>query len=401
MSIWNKILLVCIFLTAIVLFVLSTRALQAHRVWQQSYEQHKQAIADAEKKVKDLVNGTESEPGLRQVKLELFELLSGRGRVWNNCRPVSVVKEEDPATKQERIRITVQTPNPVEAKTVLYAFEAKPAGEPAVYLGQFTAAEVDAAGPQVILEPSVRLSDEELARVQASQQAQTPWRLYELMPADNREILSELTEEQKRALFPNEQTFGDPKYSTINDYLYDGQIIMKDEAEKLGLHGTVVMVNEAGEPIREEAGERKGLYKEVESGKGMFIRTLYDYEVLFDEGHRMRSMAEDRIRIARRDLQFLQAVLDDSRKQKQARQKEIQDLQQELLKASHERDAVREQESKLDAAIASMKRAIDGLIAYNEATMAEVGRIQAEAAEVINARTASVVQASARQPTGP
>ncbi len=399
MSIWNKILLVCIFLTAIVLFVLSTRALQAHRVWQQSYEQHKQAIADAEKKVKELVDGTESEQGLRQVKLELFKLLSGRGRVWNGCRPVNVTKDQDPATQQERIQIRVETQNPVEAKTVLYAFEDKPAGESASYLGQFTVTQV--GGQQIILEPSVRLSDEELARVQASQQNQTPWRLYELMPADNREILNELTEEQKRALFPNEQTFGDPKYSTINDYLYDGQIIMKDEAEKLGLHGTVVMVNEAGEPIREESGERTGLYKEVESGKGMFIRTLCDYAVLFDEGHRMRSMVEDRVRIAKRDLQFLQAVLDDSREQKQTRQNEIQDLQQELLKASHERDAVQEHERKLDAAIASMRRAIDALIAHNEATMAEVGRIQAEAAEVINARTASVVQASTRQPTGP
>lgn len=391
MSIWNKILLGCIFVTALVLFVLSTRALQAHRVWQESYNQHKLAIAEAEQQAKDLVDG---DTGLRETKLQLYKLLIGRGRVWDDCQPTNVAKGQDPVTNQQRVQITVTTPDPVEAQSVLYAFEDKPLGEGGAYLGQFTVTQV--GGEQIILQPSVRLSDAEYARVQASQQGQNTWRLYELMPTDDHDVLADLTEEQKKALFPNDETFGDAKYASVNDYLYHGQIIMKEEAERLGLDGKVVMVDENGKPVLEEAGDKEGLYKEVEDGKGMFIRTLRDYEVLFDEEHRIRAMTADRIQIAKRDLQFLEGALADSRIQRQTRQKEIRDLEQELVKVSHERDAVQDLETKLSGAIASMQKTIDDLIARNDATIAQVGQIQAEAARVINARTAGVVQTSGR-----
>jgi len=404
MSIWNKILLGCIFVTSLVLFVLSARALQAHRVWQQSYNDHNVAIAAAEQQAKELVDGNEEagQMGLRRAKFGLYKLLLGRGRVWDNCAPVNVAKDQDPATNQERVLVTLQTetPNAVETKSVLYAFEDTPASEGGSYLGQFTVTQV--GGDQIILRPSIRLSDSEFARVQASQQAATPWRLYELMPTDDHDVLADLTDEEKQALFPNAETSGDEKYATVNDYLYHGKIIMKEEAETLRLNGKVVMVDGNGNPVRETEPEDKvGLYVEVDDGKGMFLRTPRDYEVLFDEEHRIRSMTVDRIRVAQRDLQFLQESLADSRLQRQARQKEIRDLEQELAKRSSERDAVLAHEAKLTGAIAAMQAAIADLIARNEATIAWVGRIQADASRIINARTAGVVQTSKRQPTGP
>jgi hypothetical protein len=398
MSIWNKILLGCIFVTALVLFVLSARAVQVHRVWSESYNKHKEAIAAAQQQAKDLVGSLEQgSTGLLRTKLELYKILIGRGRVWDNYRPVNLAKDQDPATNQERVLVTLQTetPNPVEAESVLYAFEDKQASEGGTYLGQFTVTQV--SGDKIILRPSVRLSEPEYARVDASRQAGTPWRLYELMPTDDREVLAKLTKEEKEAMFPNENTFGDKEYSTINDYLYDGQIMMKEEADKLGLHGKVVMVDEAGKPVRNE----QGLYTEVVDAKGMFIRTLRDYEVLFDEEHRIRSLMVNQIRVAERDLQFLQSALDDSRRQRQARQTEIQELEKDLAKAAKERDAVLAHEAKLTSAIAAMKIAITDLMTRNEATIAQVGRIQMEAARLINSRTAGVVQNSARQPTGP
>ena len=414
MSIWNKILLGCIALTALVLFVLSARALQAHRVWRESYNQHKEAIAAAEQKAKDIVNGNSEagQMGLRTAKLELYKLLIGRGRVRDNVIPTNVEKGPDPGTDppQERVLITLQTeePDAIEAKAVLYAFQYQPAAageesklptERGSYLGQFTVEQV--GGNQVIVRPSVRLSDREFARVEASRQAQIPWRLYELMPTDDHDVLLDLAQEEKEFLFPNKTTFGDTaedeKYSTINDYLYDGQIITKQEAETMDLNGKVVMVDEAGSPVRNE----EGLYTAVEDGKGMFIRTLRDYEILFDEEHRIRSMIVDRIRAAQRDLQFLKESLDDSRLQRQARQNEIRDLQQELAKVTRQRDTVLQHEARLDGAIASMERAIADLVARNEAAVAQVAQIQTEAAQVINARSAGVVQASTRQPTGP
>ncbi len=409
MSIWNKILLGCIFVTALVLFVLSARALQAHRVWRESYNAHQVAISAAEQQAKELVDGNEESGsmGLRRAKLELYKLLLGRGRVWDNCRPVTIDKDQDPATNQERVRVTLQTetPDAVETKSVLYAFEDQPASEGGSYLGQFTVTQV--GGDQIILQPSIRLSDLEFARVQDSQKEATPWRLYELMPTDNRDVLADLTDEEKEALFPNKQTFAEEemteveaeKYSTFEDYLYDGQIITKKEAEQKGLSGRVVIVDAADKPkpVRDE----QGLYTEVEDGKGMFIRTPRDYEVLFDEEYRIRSMTSDRIRVAQRDLQFLQDSLADSRLQRQARQEEIRDLEQELAIVTNERDSVAAHEAKLTQAIASMKRAIADLIERNEATIAWVGRILADASRIVNARTAGVVQTSTRRPAGP
>lgn len=405
MSIWNKILLGCIFVTALALFVLSARALLAHQVWREAYNKHKEAIAAAEQQAKDLVNGNaeSGQMGLRRARLELYKLLIGRGRVWDNCEPVNIAKDQDPATKQERVLVTVRTKEPVEANSVLYVFEGKPASDDGAYLGQFTVTQV--GGEQIIMRPSVRLSNTELARVQDSQQKGTPWRLYELMPTDNHEVLADLTDEEKKAMFPNETSFGDDaeagkKYSTYQDYVFDGKIITKGEAETKGLNGRVVLVDEVGEPIRGE----DGLYKDVEdtNAKGMFIRNLRDYEILFDEEHRIRSLMVDRIQVVERDLKFLKDALDDSRLQKQARQKEIRDLEQEKEKVLHERDSVVAHKAKLDAAIASMKKAISDLIARNEATIAMVGRMQSEAARIINARTAGVVQNSKRpQPAGP
>ncbi len=414
MSIWNKILLGCIAVTALVLFVLSARALQAHRVWRESYNKHIAAITEAQQKAKELVNGNSEagQMGLREAKLELYKILIGRGRVWDNVTPVNVEKGPDPesATPQERVQITLQTqqPDAIEAKAVVYAFQYQPptAGEEAKlptergsYLGQFTVYQV--GGNQIIVRPSVRLSDAEFARVQASQKAQSPWRLYELMPTDDRDVVADLTKEEKEFLFPIETTFGstpeDAKYATVGDYLFDGQIMTKQEAETKNLDGKVVMVDEAGKPVR----NAEGLYTEVKDGKGMFIRTLRDYQVFFGEGHRIRSMYIDHIRAAQRDLQFLKESIEDSRQQRQACQNEIGRLEQELAKATHERDSVVQHEGKLDGAIASMKRAIADLIARNEAAIAQIAQIHAEASRVINSRSAGVVQVSARQPTGP
>ena len=392
MSIWNKILLGCIFFAALTLFILSARALQAHRVWRESYNKHKEAIVAAKQQVKDLRGTLElGSTGLLRAKVDLYKILLGRGRVWDNCQPTKVDQDQDPVTKQPRVLVTVQTSKPIEADSVLYAFEDKPASEGGAYLGQFTVIQV--GGNQVSLRPSVRLSDSELARVQKSQQDGTAWRLYELMPTDDLEVFADLTDDELKAMFPNETTFPDDpegKYSTYKDYLFHGKIITKEQAETEGLNGRVVMVDEADTPLRNE----QGLYTDVEDAqaKGMFLRTLRDYEVLFDEEHRLRSLMIDRIRVAERDLKFLQQALDDSRLQKQARQKEIRDLEQERETVYRERDAVTEHEAKLESAIASMKQAIEDLIARNEAAIAQVGRIQTDAARVINNRTTGVVQ---------
>lgn len=385
MSIWNKVLLGCIFVTALALFVLSARALQAHRYWRESYNAHEKAIAAEQERAKNLLDGDSAsgEMGLRQVSFELYKLLIGRGRVLTGARPMEVTKDQDPATKQDRIRIRIETavPNAAESQSVLHAFEEKPTSEGGRYLGQFTVANV--AGTQLELNPSVQLSPAELKRVQDSQQAGTTWRLLELMPADSHEILAGLSDDEIKAMFPE---------SSFAEYSKDGKVMLKQDAEQMGLRGKVLLVDENGNIIRNE----QGVETEVTDGKGMYVRQLRDYSTLFSEMRRLRSNTQARIEIANRDKQFLDESLADARGLQQARQQEIQDLQQELTLVRRERDAVQNHQTALAAAIDTMKQAIDNMMATNEATVAEIARIQSEAARIINARTVGVAQTEAQ-----
>lgn len=385
MSIWNKILLGCIFVTALALFFFSARALQAHRVWRESYNAHEKAIAAEEQRAKQLLDGDSAsgEIGLRQATFELFKLLVGRGRVVVNARPMEVTKDQDPATKQDRIRIRVETetPNAVESQSVVHAFEEKPASEGGRYLGQFTVANV--AGTQLELNPSVQLSPDELKRVQDSQQAGVTWRLYELMPADSHEIFAGLSDDELKSMLPE---------STVAEYIKDGQVMLKQDAEQMGLGGKVLLVDANGNVVRNQ----QGVETEVTDGKGKYTRRLRDYNTLFDEMRRLRSITQARIEIAKRDKQFLDESLAEARNQQQSRQQEIQDLQQDLTEVRRQRDAAQRYQAALAAAISTMEQAIATMMATNEATIAEIARIQSEAARIINAQTASVVQTAAQ-----
>ena len=296
---------------------------------------------------------------------------------------MEVTKDQDPATKQDRIRIRIETavPNAAESQSVLHAFEEKPTSEGGRYLGQFTVANV--AGTQLELNPSVQLSPAELKRVQDSQQAGTTWRLLELMPADSHEILAGLSDDEIKAMFPE---------SSFAEYSKDGKVMLKQDAEQMGLRGKVLLVDENGNIIRNE----QGVETEVTDGKGMYVRQLRDYSTLFSEMRRLRSNTQARIEIANRDKQFLDESLADARGLQQARQQEIQDLQQELTLVRRERDAVQNHQTALAAAIDTMKQAIDNMMATNEATVAEIARIQSEAARIINARTVGVAQTEAQ-----
>ena len=106
----------------------------------------------------------------------------------------------------------------------------------------------------------------------------------------------------------------------------------------------------------------------------MYVRQLRDYRTLFSEIRRLRSNTQARIEIANRDKQFLDESLADARALQQARQQEIQDLQQELTSTRRQRRPSGHQ-TALAAAIDTMQQAIDNMMATNEATVGEIARI--------------------------
>jgi hypothetical protein len=185
MNIWNKVLLSVILVVSLAFLYLAVKDLKLHRKWgddAKTYLGTKEVPGSIETELKlqdELTNvvtdGEVVKPGIKQLSIELSKLMLKRGQAWFNCR----------ATSLNQTGITVRTslpdPHGIAAKSVVYVFEQKAAGQGGSYLGQFV---VVAVAPQMVqLQPSRQLSPQELQRVTDSQQ--TPnmlWALFESLP---------------------------------------------------------------------------------------------------------------------------------------------------------------------------------------------------------------------------
>ena len=100
------------------------------------------------------------EPGIRQVRLDLYKLLVDRRRAWFNCP--ARVNRLDRVEGTAEITVTIDKPAPhgIAEKTVLYAFEDADARQKGRYLGEFVVAKV--ADKQITLAPAVKLIPREI-----------------------------------------------------------------------------------------------------------------------------------------------------------------------------------------------------------------------------------------------
>lgn len=398
MNIWNKILVGFIFVAAVPFFYLAARALKTHQYWgSQAYglqhvlrlyeaynetcenggevdtldEELQQAEADLgqiqqagrlneeirlrvearEQKVQKLTAAKPLTPqsvGIRQLKVLLHELLVDRGRVWHNCSPQQVALGKDPQTGEQTVQVSLTTdlpdPHGIAVQTVLFIFEEAEPQKGGSYLGQFTV--TDAPGKNLQLRPSMRLDARELKRLQASK---GPWALYELMPADQHEVLTELSEGQLRAMLPD---------STEEEYVKDSWPPNPDDPES----------------------QRS-------------VRKLRDYEVLFGADHRQRSVWMDQMEAATRDLKALESALADARQQVQFRQEEIDQLKQESAAIARERDAWAAHRKALETTLAAVNKEIETMVQTNQALAGQIAWIQLEATRRIDEQTQRMVRA--------
>jgi len=355
MSIWNKILVGLILLLSVIFFFMAARALNAHRHWQQQARVLKQKLLEQEAVHRELMEGSPEDPSmlglLPTTKLELGKLLVDRGRVWHDCRPQRVSVVKDPQTGEDSVEVAVTTDSPdphgIDVKTVLFIFEQKKIEDGGAYLGQFT---VTAAPPKNLqLQPSRKLTVREFQRLEASQKNQTPWVLYEVMPADRHDVLTELSEDEIRSMFPDD---------TEDEYVKDGR---------------------PSDPTNPESAK--------------YVRQLRDYDVLFGAYHNERSMAIDERQAATRDLKYLQAALADAKQQEQFRIAEIDGLKKELAECVAERDAVAAHRKALEAKLSAVNADIERMIEANQALAGEIARIQLEATRRIDEQTRRMAQA--------
>jgi len=263
--------------------------------------------------------------------------LVDRGRVWNDATPGQV----DPQTGAVTVTFAVPPATPLDDKAVLYLFDQAEVAGGGSYLGQFKVVGIGDTG--VALEPTTKLTQRALDRLAA---AQGPWSLCEVLPADNHEIFAGLAEADIEGLVPE---------STREEYLRDGQPAEPDDPPE-----RVVEVEINGERVR------------------LYQRPLRDYDVIFREDARLRTIEIDKINAAKKDLEYMTAAHAEAIKQEQHVRDLITSLETDLAKLTHERDAIVAHEQEVATQLASVQQNIDRLFAENKRLATELAELQAD-----------------------
>jgi hypothetical protein len=349
MSIWNKILIGFIFIASVVFLWLGAKALKTHQYWRTIAAKQEQQLK-LEKDRRDLlVNGKDGEMGIRQAMLALHKQLVDRGRVWRGATPQKVNVDKDAqgfATVGILLQMDVPDPHRIEKDANLVLFEEKDVQEKGSYLGRFTV--VGVAGKQIELKPSLRLTDREIKRLQASRDK---WCAYEIMPIDDHEVFVGYADLDK--IIPQE---------SLPEYAKDGQ---------------------AEDPNNKDAAKLE--------------RKLRDYELLFTVAHEQQSVWLQQMDAARRDQQSVEAGVELAKKEVEACQKDVSKFKDEMAQLARQRDAVAAHRKAVEAKLAEVQKAMTETMAHNRELVGEIARIQLDATRKIDARTERMAQLTPAQ----
>lgn len=350
MNIYGKVLIGVILVAGLGMFYLATRNLKAHQEQMSRAQQIQQQLESVQAENEILREGGslagQDIPGIRKLRVGLNGLLVDRGRVWSGAQRDQV----DPQTGSVGVTVPKADPNSpltVQDKMVLYLFEDIQGG---VYLGEFKVEGV--ADAQVQLTPTMSLSPRQVQRIVGSQ---ATWSLYERMPADRHTLFAGMDQAALANWMPNVPP------AVLEQYVRDGQEARPDDP-----------------PDR------------VEDGK--YVRPLHDYAVGFRELHRHISELNDEIEAAKIDMAFAEATRDNTTRQIELRQAEIdQKLQPELAEVHAERDMIKAHHEALVARLAAVEAEIDQRLADTKKLAEEWTAMQLDAARQIDERTGEQV----------
>lgn len=384
MSIWSKVLIGLIAVVALVFFYLAMRTLKTHQAWHGEVGKYEKAIADAE------VAREAAENELRNLRPVLHGTLVDRGRIWRDAIPGAV----NPQTGEVTITFAVPPTTPIDDKAVLFLFDQPAGGAPAAapaanpleqalaeaeaaegaapvegapaegaapvegapaetppaattpgdqvgaYLGQFKVVGIGETG--IALAPAYKLTPTALARLAANK---GPWMLADVLRTDRHDIF-DAENPDHMAMLPD---------STRGEYEKDGK----------------------------EAGANDPPEQVVD---GKYVRKLRDYDVIFREDARLRTIEIDQLEAARKDLAYITKAHQDAMAQEQTRRDQIAALEAELAKYTRERDAIVKHEEQVAAKLAEVQAGIERLFAENKRLAGELAEVQtappAEAAAV-------------------
>lgn len=389
MSIWSKVLIGLIAVVSIVFLYLAMRTLKTHQAWHGEVAKYEQAIADAE------VAHAAAEKELRNLRPVLHGTLVDRGRIWRDAIPGQV----NPQTGDVTITFAAPPATPIDDKAVLFIFDQPaspapateanpleqalaesveapaegaapvegapaeagaapvegappaaptpppvappaPAGQVGAYLGQFKVVGIGETG--IALAPTNKLSPTALQRLI---EHRGPWMLADVLRTDRHDIFDPDNPDHM-AMLPE---------STRSEYEQDGK----------------------------PAGANAPPEQVVE---GNYVRKLRDYDVIFREDARLRTIEIDQLEAAKKDLAYITAAHKAALAQEQTRRDQIASLEAELAKYTRERDAVVKHEEQVAAKLAEVQAGIERLFAENKRLAAELAEVPsappAEAAAV-------------------
>jgi hypothetical protein len=335
MSIWNKILLGLIGIASLFFFHAAARTVKTYKYWSEKVVAFEKALESKRADNVSLKTADRSHPradntiGVQQLRIDLGRVLANRGRIWTN------IQMQSAADDKGFVKVAVSSDDTgFVTKMVVYAFEEGDDQSPGKYLGEYKVDSVDANAKRIGLVSTTPLSTGLAENVAKSKK--TPWVLYEMMPTDDPAVFASLPDDMR-------------KY------------------------------------VPEE------FLKNTKPGpNGEFGRDRRDYLAIFRACEEYRTLYQDRMETADRDVKNLKAAYEAVNIQESAVEREKTRVTMENERAQKELSAVTDHYAALQRMLAFNQMAVKAAINANLEYVKEIARRQKEAADLIDRRTHSM-----------
>jgi hypothetical protein len=392
-----------IMLTSLVWFYLASRTLEIQAAWRSEIAKFENDI-NAEKNEHDkLIAGGPDAQGaehesLAQLQTDLEKMLQGRGRLWMQVARKAVSADTG------KITAIVDKPDPsgIEKNMILYVFDDVDVGGGGQFLGEFEVTAVN--GQEVQLTPALKLRPAELKRIAVRRS--DPLVLYEVMPADSRELFvefSKLNPQGWLSIFPP----GVPD-AVKEAYAKDGQPPGQDENDASRVWRRVKALKDFTVSIG--AGDKKesqqvtaetelvldpqsaqeriaaGDVELVAENSAVYVRPLRDYDHLYrDLNFQIEGLLQTTAEVDSEN-----AAVQDSQqkiaKDVEYRKSEVAALKRDLARFKAESEMMKKHVAALEKQVAQVSAEVQHVAKDNHHLESQLVSYQHQAAAEINRR---------------
>ncbi|HEX5442736.1 MAG TPA: hypothetical protein VFW87_02855 [Pirellulales bacterium] len=349
MSILSRVLVGFILVASIGFFILAAYNLKARTAWEQEIQRIESLLPPLARQIEVLRNGdrtaTPPQLGIRDLEIQMHDLMASRGKVWRGC---TVQKAQG---NEVVVDVPLPDPHQIQDKMVLYAFEE---GEQGGYIAEFKVAGIADKNVSLQLTMSFQFPWQ-LNRINQSSQRKVPWSLYEKMPGDRHDVFQGLNQQQLAAVMPGRPPNIRPvPPEVLEEYVRDG---------------TPAQPNDPPERVM----------------NGKYERVLNDYEVYFHWVHAQIASLNDQIAAATTDLGLAEKLRDDAQQEVAGRQKTIDEtVKPELTKVQYELATIGGHLAALQKKLAEVEADIQQTRSENKRLAAQWTAWQLGAAERLN-----------------